>query len=100
MFKLNNIKLSSKKIVAQPATITNDFFNRLRKKEYSRLDKLNHTYLDFTGANLYPESLVKIHYHFLQNAVYGNPHSANPASHLSEKFITEARNKVLDFFDA
>jgi selenocysteine lyase/cysteine desulfurase len=76
------------------------FFNRIRKKEYARLDKLNHVYLDYTGGNLYPESLVKMHADFLQKAVYGNPHSDNPASHLSEKYITEARTTVSDFFNA
>jgi len=75
-------------------------FNLIRKKEYSRLDELKHVYLDYTGGNLYPESLVKMHTVFLSKAVYGNPHSANPASQLSEKFINEARNKVLDFFNA
>jgi len=29
-------------------------FNELRKKEYARLDKLGHVYLDFTGGNIYP----------------------------------------------
>ncbi len=76
------------------------FFNMLRKKEYARLDKLGHVYLDYTGGNLYPQSLVDMHYQYLQKGVYGNPHSSNPASHLSEKFISEARNKVLHFFNA
>lgn len=101
MIKLNIIKLFLKKIADIKSTINSDeFFNNLRKKEYSRLDKLNHVYLDYTGGNIYPASLVKMHTRFLQKAVYGNPHSDNPASHLSEKFITEARNKVLQFFNA
>lgn len=37
-------------------------------------------------------------YKYLEN-IYGNPHSSNPASHLSEKFVHEARNKVLQFFN-
>lgn len=76
------------------------FFNRLHKKEFSRLDSSGHVYLDYTGANLYPASLLNIHHRFLQKAVYGNPHSINPASALSEKFIYEARERVLDFFNA
>ena len=75
-------------------------FSRLRKKEYSRLDKLGHVYLDFTGGNIYPQSLVDSHHRFLRGSVYGNPHSSNPASHLSEKFVGEARQRVLDFFNA
>ena len=77
-----------------------DFFNRLRKKEYARLDGSGHVYLDYTGGNIHPQCLVDKHYRFLQKAVYGNPHSTNPASRLSEKFVSEARKRVLEFFNA
>jgi molybdenum cofactor sulfurtransferase len=77
-----------------------NFFNELRQKEYARLDQSGHVYLDYTGANLHPHSLVEKHYRFLQEAVYGNPHSTNPASMLSERFVSEARKKVLEFFNA
>ena len=76
------------------------FFERLRKKEFSRLDKSGHVYLDYTGGNLYPQCLVEKHQRFLQQAVYGNPHSKNTASMLSEKYINESRKAVLDFFNA
>ncbi|HWH62121.1 MAG TPA: aminotransferase class V-fold PLP-dependent enzyme [Ginsengibacter sp.] len=89
-----------KKIVTSDSKTQGDvFFNRLRKKEYSRLDKTGHIYLDYTGGNIHPQSLVDKHYKYLKN-VFGNPHSSNPASHLSEKFVSEARNKVLNFFNA
>ncbi len=76
------------------------FFNKLRKKEFSRLDESGHVYLDYTGGNLYPRCLVEKHQRFLQKAVYGNPHSRNTASLLSEKYVGEARKAVLDFFNA
>lgn len=76
------------------------FFNRLRKKEFSRLDKLGQTYLDYTGGNIYPQCLLDKHYKYLKNAVYGNPHSLNPASILSERMISQTRKKVIDFFNA
>ncbi|HLP04670.1 MAG TPA: aminotransferase class V-fold PLP-dependent enzyme [Paludibacter sp.] len=76
------------------------YFEKLRKKEYGRLDKKGHVYLDYTGGHLYPKSLIKKHCKFLQKEVYGNPHSVNPASLLSEKFEHEARQKVLNFFNA
>lgn len=76
------------------------FFNRLRKKEYFRLDETGHVYLDYTGGNIYPQSLLDMHYNYLNKAIYGNPHSANPASLLSEKNVSEARERVLDFFNA
>ena len=76
------------------------FFARLRRTEFARLDEIGHTYLDYTGGNLYPQSLLDSHYSFLKGAVYGNPHSINPTSSLSEKFIGEARSKILEFFHA
>lgn len=76
------------------------FFNRLRKKEYSRLDNQGHVYLDYTGGSLYPQSLIDLHHNYLKRAVYGNPHSTNPSSQLSGKFVNEARNKVLQYFNA
>lgn len=76
------------------------FFNRLREQEFSRLDKSGHVYLDYTGGNLYPHCLVEKHQRFLQKAVYGNPHSRNNASLLSEKYVNEARKAVIDFFNA
>jgi molybdenum cofactor sulfurtransferase len=102
MLQLENIKLFSKKtIIEGPEKLNSDlFFNRLRKKEYSRLDKPGHVYLDYTGGNIHPQSLVEKHYRYLQEAVYGNPHSTNPASLLSEKMVSKAREKVLSFFNA
>jgi molybdenum cofactor sulfurtransferase len=76
------------------------YFNRLRKNEYARLDKLGHIYLDYTGGNVYPNSLVNKHCDFLQNEVFGNPHSVNPASLRSEKFDNQARACILEFFNA
>ncbi len=76
------------------------FFNKVREKEYPALNKSGHVYLDYTGGNIHPACLLEMHQKFLQNAVYGNPHSTNPSSQLSEKFINEARQSVLDFFNA
>src|ERR1051325_9825877 len=76
------------------------FFCRLRKKEYSRIDKTGQVYLDYTGSNLYPQSLLDKHHKYLKNAVYGNPHSINPASILSEKNIATTRKRVVEFFNA
>ena len=76
------------------------FLDELRDKDFRRLDEQNHTYLDFTGGHLYPESLVKKHQEFLSNNILGNPHSINPSSALAEKHIKEARSKVLNFFNA
>ncbi len=76
------------------------FFSDLRKREFSRIDEKNHCYLDFTGGNLYPESLLNTHFEYLKRNVYGNPHSGNPTSQLSTLRVAEARHKVLQFFNA
>ncbi len=82
-------------------TINSDiYFDNLRKSEYSRLDKSGHVYLDYTGGNIYPQSLLEKHFNNLQNNIYGNPHSDNPTAMLSEKMVSEARRRVLDFFNA
>lgn len=49
----------------------------IRETEYKRLGKL--VYLDYTGATLYPESLVQQSHDYLNSSVLGNPHSTNPA---------------------
>ncbi len=78
----------------------NEFFEDLRNREYSRLDKQHHVYLDYTGGNLHPESLVRQHCQTLNEQIFGNPHSGNPSSMLSTKLVEEARQKVLDYFKA
>jgi len=85
----------------KPKKLPNDaFFNRLRKKEYSRLDKAGQVYLDYTGGNIHPQCLVDEHFRYLKKAVYGNPHSINPTSQLSEKSVNDARDSILRFFNA
>ena len=75
-------------------------FNQLRAREYSRLSKTGQVYLDYTGANLYPESLPAAHAAQMQQTVYGNPHSINPSSKLSSNGIEAAREAVLQYFNA
>lgn len=50
--------------------------DNIRKTEYKRIGGL--VYLDYTGASLYPESLVIESNEYLTSNVFGNPHSANP----------------------
>lgn len=77
-----------------------DTFAELRRREFSRLDKLGHVYLDYTGAGLYAESQVRAHADYLCGAVLGNPHSRNPTSWAATLKVEEARARVLDFFNA
>ncbi|MEO6818807.1 MAG: aminotransferase class V-fold PLP-dependent enzyme, partial [Ginsengibacter sp.] len=85
---------------AFPAYKTTHELDQLREDEFPQLKKTDQVYLDFTGANLFAKSLVKQHLQLLENGIFGNPHSSNPASQLSTKLAEEARQYVLQYFHA
>jgi molybdenum cofactor sulfurtransferase len=72
----------------------------LRKREFSRLDATGQVYLDYTGAGLYPESLLREYSEWLAREVFGNPHSLSPASIASTHQVEAARASVMQFFNA
>ena len=74
--------------------------DELRALEYSRLDSLGITYLDFTGGSLYAASQVREHQALLEAAVLGNPHSGNLASRATTDMVERTRSEVLGFFRA
>ncbi len=80
--------------------IQDERFDLLRAREYSRLDREGHVYLDYTGSGLYAESLVRDQAVFLEHTVLGNPHSESPASARATAIVETARHDVLDFFGA
>lgn len=72
----------------------------LRASEYERLDAHGQVYLDYTGGGLYAESQVREHAALLSQGVFGNPHSASPASTATTELVERARRAVLDWFNA
>lgn len=78
----------------------NAFFDDLRANEFSRLGASGHVYLDYTGGGLYGESQIRAHSDMLLNSVLGNPHSQNPTSLASTRNVQNARDRILQFFDA
>ena len=72
----------------------------LRAADYARLDRLGHTYLDYTGGGLYAESQLRRHQELLAGAVLGNQHSQSPTSLASAALAREARDAVRRFFNA
>ena len=74
--------------------------DKLRKTDFSRLDKNRHVYLDYTGGNIYAKRLVDQHRDLLVDGVFGNPHSSNPTSLLSTQLVDAARSNVLKYFNA
>lgn len=90
-------------ILKENNTITlshDDFFNELRQSEFSRLQQTGDVYLDYTGGNLYGSSQLEKHFDLLKNNVFGNPHSTNPTSELATRLVSEARQAVIEFFNA
>jgi selenocysteine lyase/cysteine desulfurase len=74
--------------------------DELRATEYSRLDRDQQVYLDYTGAGLYGESQVREYASRLSQLVLGNPHSANLSSSTTTALVERTRHRVLDFFNA
>jgi molybdenum cofactor sulfurtransferase len=72
----------------------------LRAREFARLDRLGHVYVDYTGGGLFGESQVKRHADFLTSTVLGNPHSTNPTSAVATEWVARCRRRVLAFFNA
>ena len=73
------------------------YFDELRRREFSRLDRLGYAYLDYTGAALYPESLPREHHDLLREQVFANPHAESDPSRRSTVAIDDARRRVLRF---
>lgn len=72
----------------------------LRQKEYARLDRGEHVYLDYTGGGIYAELQIQKHQELLRENVYGNPHSSNPTSLAATELVEDTREYVLKFFNA
>ena len=81
-----------------PAYRETTAIDELRATDYSRLDRLHHTYLDYTGGSLYAESQLRRHHELLSDSVLGNPHSHSPSSLASTRHVSEARARVREFF--
>lgn len=77
-----------------PATLDAKFA-ALRRREFSRLDRNGILYADYTGAALYPESLVANHARYLTQHVLGNPHSESGPSQTATDAMHEARRRTL-----
>jgi molybdenum cofactor sulfurtransferase len=71
----------------------------LRATEYAHLDESGHAYLDYTGACLYAASQLREHTQWLSSGLFGNPHSASPASAAATAAVESTRRDVLRWFN-
>ncbi len=87
-------------IAAHPEFERTRELDELRAAEFSRLDRLGHVYLDYTGGGLYGDCQVRAHSEFLLSRVLGNPHSSNPTSRATTEACERCRRHILEFFNA
>jgi molybdenum cofactor sulfurtransferase len=85
---------------AYPAFDSTRKLDTLRATEYSRLDRQGHVYLDYTGGGLYAESQLREHMALLSEGIFGNPHSKNLTSLAMTQLVEQARDYVLQYFNA
>jgi molybdenum cofactor sulfurtransferase len=85
---------------AHPGDAETTVLDGLRQSDFGRLDAAGHVYLDYTGAGLYPDSVLDQHVELLRSNVFGNPHSLNPTSSAMTELVEQARAAVLGFFGA
>ena len=85
---------------ACPEYTRTEALDELRRRDFARLDRMQHVYLDYTGGGLYAESQIDRHMELLRNAVLGNPHSSNPTSMGTTDLVEKARQHILEFFRA
>ena len=83
-----------------PAYADTASIDALRTKDYARLDRGRHVYLDYTGGGIYADSQIRQHHQLLHDHVFGNPHSSNPTSLAATQLVESARSSILDFFNA
>src|SRR5688572_7316247 len=72
----------------------------LRAHEFARLDASGLVYLDYTGAALYPASLVRRDARRLATNLLGNPHAESAPSTASTAALDDARRLTLRLLDA
>jgi selenocysteine lyase/cysteine desulfurase len=87
-------------LAAHPAYASTAPLDDLRAREYARLDRQGHVYLDYTGGGLYSTVQLDKHRQLLETHVFGNPHSHNPTSSAMTELVERARRKVLEYFNA
>lgn len=97
---MSNLPSYPEFLKAYPAYSSTAVIDKLRASEFTRLDRGEHIYLDYTGGGLYAETQLRQHQKLLAENVFGNPHSSNPTSQAATKFVEDAREYILHFFRA
>ncbi len=83
-----------------PQYATTTIIDQLRESDYSRLDKQDQIYLDYTGGGQHADSQLRTHMKLISENVLGNPHSNNPTSLAMTEHVERTRKYVLQYFNA
>ncbi len=83
-----------------PSFAKTALLDQLRSTEYRRLDERGQVYLDYTGGSIAAESQLTKHFELLRSGVFGNPHSASPASTRMTEHVERTRRHILNYFNA
>jgi len=87
-------------LAAHPSFRETFHIDQLRSRAFKRIEESGHVYLDFTGASLYSEELVATVSDNLRQVILANPHSHSPPSRYAAALVEDARERVLQYFNA
>jgi selenocysteine lyase/cysteine desulfurase len=87
-------------LAAYPGYAETARLDEIRAAEFGYLDAAGQVYLDFTGAGLPADTLLRSHAARLRGHCFGNPHSDNPTSMASTELVERARRAVHEHFNA
>jgi selenocysteine lyase/cysteine desulfurase len=86
--------------LAEHAAQEDALYGEWRARELSRIERAGLAYLDYTGAALYPESVVRADAERLTRRVLGNPHSEHGPSRDAASDLHDARAALLELLHA
>jgi hypothetical protein len=84
-----------------PAYADTAVLDAVRRRDFARLDRGGHVYLDYTGGGLYADSQLREHLRLLETGVYGNPPRGQPnlgGEHRARRSRPRLRARVLQGF--
>jgi selenocysteine lyase/cysteine desulfurase len=82
-------------MLSQAGQLDAAYFEDLRAREFSRLDRRGITYLDYAASGLYGASQAAAYADLLADGVFGNPHSEHRPSRDSMVAIDATRTALL-----
>lgn len=86
-------------VADHPGYLETQALDDLRARDYPRLDRDGHVYLDYTGSGLFADSQLRAHTDLLSQQLLGNPHSSSLTSSAATTLVERTRQRVLEWFN-